>query len=74
MVGNEKTSLGLDMSEAAVAGVQGAASMADAAIGDTSQWMTQVAEDGAHEVMETTKAILEAVAGGPGLEDVYADV
>ncbi|KAK1075485.1 hypothetical protein LTR12_011560 [Friedmanniomyces endolithicus] len=74
MVGNETTSLGLDMSEAAVAGVQGAASMADAAIGDASQWMTQVAEDGAHEVMETTKAILEAIAGGPGLEDVYADV
>ncbi|KAK0255898.1 hypothetical protein B0A54_11157 [Friedmanniomyces endolithicus] len=74
MVGNETIKLGLDMSEAAVAGVQGAASMADAAIGHTSQWMTQVAEDGAHEVMETTKAILEAVAGGPGLEDVYADV
>ncbi|KAK0310909.1 hypothetical protein LTR82_014512 [Friedmanniomyces endolithicus] len=74
MVGNETIKLGLDMSEAAVAGVQGAASMADAAIGNTSQWMTQVAEDGAHEVMETTKAILEAVAGGPGLEDVYADV
>ncbi|KAK0937494.1 hypothetical protein LTR29_010932 [Friedmanniomyces endolithicus] len=74
MVGNETTILGLEMPEAAVAGVQGAASMAGAAIGSPSQWMTQIAEDGAHEVMETTKAVLEAVAGGPGLEDVYADV